>query len=294
MPKTAIAGTLLVSMLLTVPQLLAQGQPSGTGAPPRKRPTAAPRGIAPPPFRLTREQLHDLWAVLKAWEQRARGIETLRADFILWKYDLNFNPNKPAIYYGELRYKAPDKGMYRYRENEKAQWIEDWSCDGQAIYRLDHAKKQLVVHPLPPELRGRAITQGPLPFVLGADAQTLLNRYYMRLVTPEQRAKQEIWLEAWPKRQQDRADFQTATVIFRKQDLVPFAVQLVAPGGKNRDVYQFNNLKINGGFLQRLFGQETFTPPLPRGWTRVVQPIARPSRSAGRRQPLPPARPFRR
>ncbi len=254
------------------------------------RPRAS-QAVAPAPFRLTQQEFQMLWGVLKAWEKRAQEIKTFRADFTLWRYDPNFHPNRPAIYRGELRYKAPDKGMYRYRQNPNQPWLEDWSCDGQAIYRLDHQRKRLVVYPLPPQMRGRAIAQGPLPFVLGSDAQSLLGRYYMRLISPPAgREKEEIWLEAYPKHQRDRADFLRARVIFRRRDMLPWAVELTLPDGKSRDVYRFENVKINGGFLERLFGQETFTPRLPRGWTRVVDPGPQSGSQQAQSVPGTPAR----
>ena len=51
-------------------------------------------------------------------------------------------------------------------------------CDGKAIYQFDYKQKKLKEYPLPKNLQGKAITNGPLPFVFargGRYAQPLLD-----------------------------------------------------------------------------------------------------------------------
>ena len=86
---------------------------------------------------------------------------------------------------GELLYAAPDKWVFR--ENEITTWQfnlsakkfeqvrldcgEHWACDGKSIYCVDHQQREVHATKLPPELRGRPITDGPfavcLPFFFG-------------------------------------------------------------------------------------------------------------------------------
>ena len=47
---------------------------------------------------------------------------------------------------------------------------EHWVCDGQNVYEYRHDQKQLVVRPIPPAMQGKAIVDGPLPFLFGAEA----------------------------------------------------------------------------------------------------------------------------
>ena len=79
-----------------------------------------------------------------------------------------------------------------------------------------------------PEMKGKAISDGPLPFVFGAKADQLKRRYWMRDVTPKEEVGKHIWLEAFPKFQQDAANFQSATIILNESDCLPFALRLVA------------------------------------------------------------------
>ena len=85
---------------------------------------------------------------------------------------------------------------------------EHWVCNGTSIYEFRHGDRQLRETKLPPELRGKAISDGPLPFVFGAKADTLKKRYFMRLVTPPG-VTDQIWLESLPRFQADAANFAT-------------------------------------------------------------------------------------
>ena len=152
---------------------------------------------------------------------------------------------------GEIKYAAPDKGLFRVKSSK--QWNaekrkydarpsnsgEHWVCNGTSIYEFRHSERQLRETKLPPEMRGRAISEGPLPFVFGAKADTLKKRYSMRIITPPS-VTDQIWLEALPKFQVDAANFSKVELILRAADLMPFAIQVFKPGGQDRDVYQFD------------------------------------------------------
>ena len=51
----------------------------------------------------------------------------------------------------------------------------------KVVYQYRPDLKQLVEHPIPPQLQGQAIVDGPLPFLFGADAAKLKQRYWMKL-----------------------------------------------------------------------------------------------------------------
>ncbi|KKL94414.1 hypothetical protein LCGC14_1864970, partial [marine sediment metagenome] len=83
-----------------------------------------------------------------------------------------------------------------------------------------------------------------------------------------------IWLEAVPRHRQDAANFRLAELILTTKDMMPFALQIHAPNGKNRTVYQFRDIVTNDpfGFLKG----NPFKPFTPLGWTRVVEQPAGP------------------
>ncbi len=231
------------------------------------------------PFTLTPEEERILHQVLSRWEEATSRVKTLECRFTRFQYDPVFGPpNSPvAVDQGEIKYMAPNKGLFRVFQPKDAPEprAEQWICDGQAIYEFDYAKRQLIEYPLPPEARQRPVSAGPLPFVFGAKAAELRDRYYLRLVTPSH-AQGQVWLEAWPKWQSDATNFQRATMIILWQDMTPFALELVDPNGKNRTVFRFQDVKINAKNLLDplgLFEENWVRPRTPPGWTRIVREL---------------------
>ena len=98
---------------------------------------------------------------------------------------------------GKLAYRTPDQADYQISSKGEE---ERWVCTGKSVFEFNYKQSQLIERRLPPELQGKAITNGPLPFLFGVKAKQLKARYWMRVVTPEDRVKTgEVWLEAWPK-----------------------------------------------------------------------------------------------
>jgi len=135
---------------------------------------------------------------------------------------------------------------------------------------------------LPPDLQGKAIADGPLPFVFTTDAKRLKQRYFMRVVTPPD-VDGQVWIEAYPRYQRDAAEFSKVEVILQSKDMTPYAIQLTEPNKKDRKVYQFQNVVINPRW--RLFGGNSFNGSLPLGWRWLDETDAQPQRQANRASP---------
>jgi TIGR03009 family protein len=227
--------------------------------------------------------------LLAAWEARNAAVRTWSCTFRKWEYNAwsPVGPNGERLAFaestGELKYAAPDKGLFRVKEAK--QWSteanryevvpgdagEHWVCNGESIYQFRHTERQLVETRLPPEMRGKAISDGPLPFVFGAKADTLKKRYWMRLITPPD-VRDQIWLEALPRFQADAANFSKVELILQARDLMPFAIQIHKPGGQDRDVYQFDprtNLIDKGLDMIRDFAK----PMTPFGYKYVLEDV---------------------
>lgn len=263
--RVQTAGGIVV--LLTVVNL-AMGQ-AGPAAPdqpvrPQQVPTLQLRQVAPPqaPFQLTPEHEAYLEQILTAWEKSSSQVQTFECDFKRWESDPVFGKNTEDV--GKLKYAAPDKGMFKV-EGERS---ELWICDGKSIFEYKYQQKELVEHKLPPELQGQAISNGPLPFLFGAKAADLKRRYFMRITTPAD-AKGEIWMEALPRFQQDAANFQRAELILKSNGMLPHALQIYSPNGKNRSAYQFFNVVLNDPL--RFFKGDPFNAALPWGWKKIVE-----------------------
>jgi len=243
-------------------------------------PTGRPTTVTPvAPFRLTPEEQAQVDRVLQLWEQHSSQVKTFRCRFKRWVYDPVFGPPDRPKYedLGTIRYQAPDKGLFQVEQtirNGQAvavepQRAEHWVCNGKSVFEYDHAKRQVTEYPLPPELQGQAITNGPLPFLFGARAEALRRRYFLRIITPPDMRGKQVWLEAYPKFQADAANFQRAHLILTLPDMTPFALNIYSPNGKNRTAYQFYDIKTNEPTWW--LGRNVFEGSVPLGWRKVVE-----------------------
>lgn len=258
-------------------------QQAGPGGLPQN---AAPQNLArpnsgppQPPFVLTPAEQARLDQLLLFWENSSQNVKKFRAKFRRFKYDpawaaQNADPNKPtAEDDGELRYEAPDKGLFSIDQGVRPQnRPEKWICDGKSIYQYDFDEHKVREYPLPPEAQGKAIANGPVPFLFGAKAEQLKRRYWLRIITPSD-INNEIWLEAMPKFLADAQDFQRVQIIlgiFGKNDVMPTGVQIFDPGGKSRTAYKLYNITVNQQDPLGIF-QDPFTARIPRGWQKIVE-----------------------
>ena len=254
---------------------------------------AAPRNLTRAPFQLNPQQQKHLDQVLKYWEFKSTKVKTYQSVFTRWEYDPVFGPKNPkhpkTISTGVIRYAAPDKGQFRIEtiSHFKAPQHpggqptfvqvqgEHWVSDGKSIYEFNAKTKQLLETQLPPHLQGTAITDGPLPFLFGAKAQKLKQRYWIQEQAPPAGAK-EYWLEAYPKTRRDAANFQRVEVIL-DNEFLPTALQLYPPNfdkktNPSRTVYRFDKRKVNNLVNQVQGFMNSFVRPrLPSGWTRHVE-----------------------
>ena len=271
------------------------GQPPlvGTGQGAAASPGVAPQAVGPaaaPP--LSPEAAAALERLLIAWEARNAAVRTWSCGFWKWEYNA-FGPVGPkgdrlafSESTGEIKYAMPDKGLFRVKDSR--QWNpqtsryesragdvgEHWVCSGTSIYEFRHSERQLRETRLPPEMRGKAISDGPLPFVFGAKAETLKKRYSMRIITPPG-VTDQVWLEALPRYQADAANFSKVELILQTRDLMPFAIRIFKPGGQDHDVFQFDpktSLVDKGLDLIRDFSK----PVTPLGYTFILEDAAGP------------------
>ena len=263
-----------------------RGQPIGAPAPDPRQPLQCP--FNPP---LSPQEEANLDRVLLYWEQSSKSTKTFACEFERLEYDPldpTRRPNEPKVDRGEIQYSAPDKALFRV----KGETGEQWACDGKAVYEMDPVRKLMIVHKLPPEMQGKAIAEGPVPFLFGAKAAQLKQRYYLRIITPDARRQQEVWLEAWPRFMADAQNFKYAELILAigERSLTPTAVQIHHPNGKNRMVYTLSSIEINKASLGAIF-DNPFQPKAPRGWQTVVEepPQGPPDAQAPAARQGPPA-----
>jgi TIGR03009 family protein len=257
-----------------------------------------PAAPPPPPFVLTPAQQAEIDQILDLWERKGRDVKTFDTKFVRWEYDLTLaavNPNAPPgaqptpinKEQGILKFAAPDKGLYHVIYTEKnGKWeptppdrVEHWMCDGNSIFEWKYPPPagpnqplqpgQVVEHQLPPNMKGKAIADGPLPFLFGAEADKLRARYWFKKI-PAADPQKEVWLDAYPRFQQDAANFMHARVVLNLSDMTPKALQVIQPNGKNYYSYEFFDTVVNDRL--RIFQGNPFQVFTPRGWQKVVNP----------------------
>ncbi len=237
------------------------------GPPLRNAPPQAPFVLSPPEAKALENLLTD-------WEKRNKEIHVLESDFYRWKYDAVFgNGNPPPPEKGILKFAAPDKGLMKIEAKDPKQ-SEQWVCDGKSIYHFDYPAKLVTEYVMPPELQGKGIGDGPLPFVFGIEAQKLKQRYFMRIITPRN-VQNEVWLEAYPRYQQQAAEFSRVEVILQisgpTKALLPYAIQVFSPNGKDHTVYQLQNPSINPSILREVLAGHWWEPSIPYDWKKKTE-----------------------
>lgn len=228
----------------------------------------------PAPFVLSQQEQAQTDAVLARWEQFSMGIQTFETDFtrILYQRSLEQANLVKTQERGELRYESPDHGMFAV-STMNGEPSEKWLCDGKYIFEYKFAQKQIDQYTLPPEMRGKAITQGPLPFLFGASAEELKNRYYIRQVQPAANLVRpgQVWLEAYPKKADDASEFQRSEMIISfAGEVRPLAIKLFkANGDQHVYIFELKGMKVNKTQLL----PSTWVPTVPEKVRMKVVPV---------------------
>ncbi len=273
-PRSTVAANQPVQANLPTLQVRAPQQPAAAQQPAQQ--------VPPPPFTLTPQQQAQVDRILDQWEKHNQSIKTFDCRFKRWIYDTVFvekdKPNEAKfVEMGIVKYKAPDRGKFCVETAERNGSIEpigdaraeQWVSDGKSIFEFKYAQKEMIEHVLPPRLQGKAIADTPLPFLFGSEAQRLKQRYWIRVITPGD-AKGQVWLEAWPRYQQEKANFDRAEFIINQADMSPVALKLVQPNGKDYTTYAFYDVVVNDP-LQFFHVSDPFRPMTPFGWKRIVE-----------------------
>jgi TIGR03009 family protein len=295
----------------------------------RQQQQAAGMVQQPTGFPLPPQDQQYIQQLLEYWEKTSQDIDRYRCNFTRWQYDhVAVNYRNPAnnqlvaamISKGKVRYSKPDQGMYEVLEmwqfsgppdeeggdpkyvrpaalNPNAVETEKWICDGAKIYEYDYQNKRLYELTLPPEAQGEGLKNSPLPFVFGAKAAELQERFWIRDVTPQSLHGQQYWLECWPKRINDAQAYSKVEIILSRQPFLPVSIHMYAPNydqktNPQKMVFQFEERQINGA-LDNLadFMQNFINPRTPFGWDRVPRELMQEPEETGppRVGQVPPA-----
>ena len=121
-------------------------------------------------------------------------------------------------------------------------------------------------------MQGQQIADGPLPFLFGADADKLKQRYWLKLDQQQNQDASQIWIIALPKFQAQAADFTEVDVILDAKELLPLYMQVWMPNRSHHTyIFDIKHASVNNPIarFQALFSR----PSVPFGWKLVVENI---------------------
>ncbi len=245
------------------------------------------------------DQAEHVSQLLDYWQKSSDQVKQCKCDFTQWDYDpTNCAYRDPQskelaafrVWRGELRYAAPDKAMFETTELWKFVMKNDlpdmeksedqdlklkWICDGKCTYNYDFINKVLTDIEIPSEFQGEGLVNSPLPFLFGANRETMLNRFWIHPITPAS-ATDEYWLEAIPKRLEDARTYSRVEIIISQKDFLPKSMVIFAPGYHPKEnpsshAFVFENRRINGFAAVQDFFRVFIRPQTPIGWSRVEQ-----------------------
>jgi TIGR03009 family protein len=308
-PVRAVAGEEPVRQPAGPQPITSSGALNGpTGVVLQPGPAQLPAGPPPGPVQpswIPLDANHEKWInnVLAYWEARSNKIKAFSCEFVRWEYDPVFGPKDPetakTIAKGEIKYAQPDKGLFKVVElslyappkmpgaapeyvKQDATFGEHWVSNGERVFEFDARGKRMIERELPPEMKNKAIADGPLPFMFGARAETIKARYWIRGLPQSGNGK--YWLEAVPKSRQDAQNFKAVTIVLDEKTYLPELLEALAPNfdaktNPARSTYQFSKQEVTEASanpldfkkFMALFAGNFANPALPRGWTRIVE-----------------------
>ncbi len=294
------------------------GQPNSTtpdpqsGLQPRRPPQVLPNAGQPFP-QLTIQEAADLDRFLEKWENKSTNIKYFETEFQCWERGKDPLENAATTStYVIIRYIAPNKGVFEVQGlyiDEKKTPLEKagrvkYLSNGQQIYEYDFENEVVQIYNIPPDQQATLAGGGPMPFVFGARADDLTKRYYLHIITKKERADLgELWLEAYPKMQEDAAEFQRVQLIFDEKRMIPKGFVKFDTNGKGMTSYKFilQSMQISAqtNILKTQFSK-FFQPDIPPTWKKkliedpvdpqIAQPnpqLAQPIAPAGGTRPQP-------
>ena len=231
--------------------------------------------------------------VLTKWEAESGKVEKFQCEFKRFQYDPTIvGPEHYTVAQGELKYLKPDKGLLKINElayhsgkgpkgdaqyavNPQNQFGEYWICDGENIYDMNRNGKVCTIHQLPPNMRGVGIQASPLPFIFGVKKKELEARYWIQPLPQPKDRPNEIWLEVYPRRADDAANYVKLQVVLDLKDWMPMGLIVFGtqwtPQSQHRELYQFEKRVVNATNILPAIFQKEFIPAKPPADWKVIK-----------------------
>lgn len=205
--------------------------------------------------------------LLKAWETKMQGLQTLYAETVHTSLDKTLGASKKKG--GGIWFMKPNKARLELKNPEKPTDWERWICTGNAVYEYQPKQKIIRVYNIAPQNNGQGGQMGGgtfLELLFGMKAQVVQDRYQVRLIKDDD---WWIYVEILPKLAVDKQEFSKAQMVFYGEKhpgnvgMLPRRLWFQAPNG-DEETWEFPKIMANPEGIK----ETNFVPPAkPEGWT---------------------------
>ncbi|ADG69356.1 hypothetical protein Plim_3543 [Planctopirus limnophila DSM 3776] len=248
----------------------------------------------------------DLLKIMQDWEYNSARIQTLTGKHSRIVYNVVFETERRST--GQFFYEQPDQGRIDMKGVEptrdavsrrvgasgkpfriEADKQERWICTGQEVLQINDTEKTYEIYPLPPNMQGQNIINGPLPFLFGMKVDEARRRFSLTLLAANDKLAK---IEVIPRLQMDANNYKRAEIMLDLKSFLPSAVKLIDPAGTLETVYVFSDLQPNQAGIRaamaNLWGRDPFKPAL-NGYkmVQVAPKVDAELVPAGNQQPAP-------
>lgn len=173
--------------------------------------------------------------VLREWSNRAKGIQSLWAEFDRTVVDKVWNETTTNT--GSACYLAPNRARLDIVD------VESYIVNGKGeIWEYKVKPKQIKVYHLPKEMiQNQDLQDGPLPFLFGTDPDRAKARYNFKIGAEDDKS---LHLVIKPKLQEDLQNFVRAEVWLNKEKFLPDKLYFLEPNRKEI-TFTFTFIKTN-------------------------------------------------
>ena len=265
-------------------------QPAVQGPAPAQQ--AAAQGAGPEV--VVEEVSEEMRDVLKRWEEKTSGINTLYCPITRFEYDQVFG--KETRWVGKVYFENPDKGRIDFQPADKDRMKApsgrqmkngtpyavvagnptQWICTGKLIYINDMSTKTYDKVDIPPQMQGKNITHSQLPFIFGMKADDAIARFKLTFGpfhNPDGKKVgkngkpqwQVLHIIANPKDKNVAKEYSQAEIVLDPESFLPINLRTKDPAGSKETVYSFDRNELKVGCRWGL--SNPFGDPLLLGWT---------------------------
>jgi TIGR03009 family protein len=207
------------------------------------------------------------------WERKMKEVQSLGATFTRVEKDGSGFESQPRKYTGAAYYMKDGTGrnvqnlaLLRETAEGKKEIHQEFICTGTYMYHVVPAQKEIKAYELPKPKPGQVGEDSFLSFMFGMRAEEAKKRYDLRL---EREDANFIYVWVLPRLPQDKADFERARLVLRKDNFLPRQVWF-KQANKDEIIWDIPAVNPNMEMKRQWFD----APKKPNDWKFTLNPKA--------------------